>query len=575
MKSYVKIIIGKLLLAAVAAVAAAVPAGCTREGDSTLGQEFLPENQRMEMRHKSFSAGTITSYDRASQRYVTDDNGGRGYKFIETTFFRTDSIVSSNLSTAYFGVQNDPDGIFGKRNAAFASEFLAMSSLEEEVGFGYKPIFDSIQLLLSVSDYGGDTTRVITYEVYEILSSLEESMSDSGEESGDDDEAAKVAYIDHDMTPLYNAGKRLFTFRFPDQERGVYVSSGAVTMIPDDISAGGVSWDFIRRLLLIRDDDPSWDGYALDTEELYDDDEKWVEAFKGLYIKPVDDLSDGEEGGMYATSLSSTGFTIYGRSRNPEEPRLVKDTMQVNYLFYDQYASVGNNSINTVGHDFAGSALASVSMTDRSGLTQEQNRQSHTPAVKGYIDGMGGPVLEIYLTDEFLNELRGISSDEEFSYAAINQARLHFYLEESDYDWTRIMPELMTPLLDSSMTRLGIYTDYGKLTPIPDYSYVYEAQYDATLAYGGNLGRSTASYTMDVSIYAQTLKNYVDKLNPAGEKNFVYEFDPDDEDYISRTLYLAPEAYGLYSFKRSTVQGMEDPANNASIRIELTYTMIK
>lgn len=556
----------KIFAAAFASLAAVLLSwSCTREGDGTLGSEFIPDGQRLEMRHKSFYAGKVIKYDVDTKEYITDEN----HKIFETTLYRTDSIVSSNISSGYMGVQDDPQA-FGKRTAGFASEFLFMSDIDEE-GFGYKPIFDSLQMLLSITDFGGDTTRVITYEVYEVITSIEESMTERKDDGEKDDDATVVAYINHDMTPLYDRSKRLFTFRFPDQENGVYTTSKAVTMTPDgNMSADSPAWDFVRRLMLVEDA-ADWDGYA-DNTEIYLDDKKWVEAFKGLYIKPVDDLGSGEEGGMYATDLSASGFYLYGRNRNPEEPRLVKDTVHMQYLFYDQYATSGNNSINSVAHDYSGSAaLASATMGD------DTDRESHTLTPKGYIDGMGGPVMEIYLTDDFLDELHAISTEDEFKYGSFNQAKLYVYIEGSDYDWMKLVPETITPLLDVSMTRLGLYTNYNHLTPVPDYNYVYEVQYDTSLAYGGNLGRSMACYVMDISVYMQRLKNYVDSLHEkaGGAVDYGKHFDEDDEGYIARTLYLAPEAYGLYTFKRSTVQGMEDASNNASMRIEMTYTMIK
>ena len=87
---------------------------------------------------------------------------------------------------------------------------------------------------------------------------------------------------------------------------------------------------------------------------------------------------------------------------------------------------------------------------------------------------------------------------------------------------------------------------------------------------------------MDISGYIQRLKNYVDALNKDNVADFDYEAVYNLEEnkalssYISRTIYLAPEAYDLYTFKRTKVYGMEDDAlNNASIKIDLSYTMIK
>ena len=544
---------------------------CTREADPSLGVELVPQNQKLEMRHKSFFADKLEKYDPQNKKYVVDE----GRNFFKTSIFRTDSILSSNLQTGYIGVQNND--VFGKREAAFASEFVFMSSIGDE-GFGYLPIFDSMQLLLSVSDFGGDTTRVNTFEVYEVLTSLSENMQEVN-----DDET--TAYIGHDMEPLYDPSKRLFTFRFPDQQNGIYTTSTAVTMTPESLSADSPTWDFIRRLMLVESDDPKWNGYAENTE-IYKSDEAFTEKFRGLYIKPVDDLGGGNDGAMYALDLSASGFYLAGRNRNPDEPRLVKDTLYVPYYFYYENASAGNTSINSVKYDFSNSdVLASAMMTDDPEKSREQNREAHTQSALGYVEGMGGPVMEICFDNDFLGELRNINDaggndENDFRYASVNQARLHIYLDKvGDYEWWNLDASVMTPLLDDSMPRLGLYTNYASLTPVPDYNFLYEQQYNTSLPYGGSLNRSLCCYVMDISSYMQRLKNYVDELNPDNTPGFDYAqvFDDMKEsgNYISRIIYLAPEATALYNFKHSTVQGMFGQDTPASMKIDITYTMIR
>lgn len=555
-------------LSTLSAIAAAALSGCKREGDLTLGYEFLPEDQRLETRHISLKAGTIRHYDADSGEYVESS----GHKLFTTTHFRTDSLMSSNLQTGFIGVQQDTEGIFGRREAGFASEFLFDRAIADG-GFGYLPIFDSMRMILSVTDSAGDTLRPIRYEVFEVTKPILKSMTDAN--GGD-----SIAYINHNMSDLYNPAKPLFTFTFPNPEKGIYTTQTAVTMTPSDMN--GASWDFIKRLMLIGDMDKGWDGYADDTE-VYLDDDKWIEAFKGLYIRPVDDLAADEKGGMYATDLAASGIFLYARNRNPEEPRLIKDTVTMGYVFYDaNVVTAGNQSINYVKHDYSGSALDALDAIDDTKRNEsddllewrERNRQNHTESATVYVEGMGGAVTELYFTDDFLRELRNINIDENFSKASINQALMYIYLEGSDYDWNNVTPSI-TPLLDSSLGRLGLYTSLETLTPVPDYNYYYETTYNTTLNYGGYLKRSLGCYVMDISMYMQLLKNYVDQLNPKAEDDFVYNFRSKDDNSISRTIYIAPEAAAQYSLLNSKLQGMEDALNRASIRIELTYTMIK
>ena len=561
-------------VAVISIAAIALFAGCT-SSDNTLGYEYIPENQKMQIRFKSFSAGKVwkDTFDKEQNKFITTSS--ECLSFV-TTLYRSDSIISSDLQVGYMGLDRDLDKIFGEREAGFASNFLFMSDIGDE-GFGYKPIFDSMQLLLSVTDFGGDTTHVQTYEVFEVTKALVDVM-DVIEKDGEKD---TVAYLNCDMSQLYDSSKPLFTFEFPNQEKGIYTTSTAVTMTPVSLATDSPTWDFVRRLMLIPGNTQDWDGYA-DETEIYTDDAKWVKAFKGLYIRPQKNLAADKEGSMYKLDLSATGIYLLGRNRNPKEPMLIQDTTYMYYYFYDKNAKEGNRSINGVKHDFAGTTLENAVLTDTPGMSPEESRQARTESTVGYISGMGGPMMEIYFSDDFLRELRSISAEENYSRAAINQARMSIYLEGSNYDWLAIDPVQITPLLDKSIARLGLYTNFNDLTPIPDYYYVYEKSNETSLAFGGYLNRSRASYVMDISGYVQRLKNYVDTLNKDNVADFDYEAVYDLEEnktkssYIPRTIYLAPEAYDLYTFKRSKVWGMEDSAlQNASIKIDLSYTMIK
>lgn len=580
MKSYANLRRLFNCVAAISIAAIALFSGCTTS-DETLGFELIPENQRMQIRFKSFYAGRVykETFDKEQNKFVVTSGDCRSFR---TSLYRSDSLVSSDLQVGYMGRERDLDKIFGERSASFASNFLFMSDIEES-GFGYLPIFDSLQVILTVSDYGGDTTHVQTYEVYEVNKSLIEAMDDGKD---------TVAYVGFDMEQLYDSSKPLFTFQFPNQAKGVYTTTTEVTMQPISLATDSPTWDFVRRLMLIPENTKDWDGYA-DDVEVYKDDKKWIQEFKGLYIKAKDDLPSDKEGAMYKIDFSASGLYLLGRNRNPEEPMLIKDTTYMFYYFYDKNAEVGNRSINGVEHNFAGSKLADYNMTDDPSKSDDENHSLREDVTVGYISGMGGPMMEIYFTDDFLRELRAISIEEGYSYAAINQAMMSVYVEGAQYNWMDIVPELITPLLDKSIVRMGLYTDFNTLSPIPDYDYTYEKTYSTDLAFGGNLNRSRASYLMDISGYVQRLKNYVDAINPkeSYDPNFNYEAVYNSEEnkskfkdqYVPRRFYMAPEAYNLYTLKRSRVMGMESPditteqdaLKHPSIKINLSYTMIK
>ena len=117
-------------------------AGCT-EVDDTLGYELVPGNQQMEMRLHSIRKG------------------------FEARMFMSDSVKSSNLSYGYFGTTKSDT--FGIRKVGFMTQYLWASISDRKNWYGYRPIFDSLQLLLSVSSYAGDTLQPQRFGVYRIL----------------------------------------------------------------------------------------------------------------------------------------------------------------------------------------------------------------------------------------------------------------------------------------------------------------------------------------------------------------------------------------------------------------------
>ena len=133
-------------------------------------------------------------------------------------------------------------------------------------------------------------------------------------------------------------------------------------------------------------------------------------------------------------------------------------------------------------------------------------------------------------------------------------------------------PDKLMAEMDTAPERIGLYTDYKKLTPIIDYNYTYEKNYDAQLAYGGNVNRSRGCYTMDITGYVQMLWNaYAAERDAAKAENR----EIDLEKVKNRTIYAAPEAYGLYTSDFCVLQGMDDALNDAPIRFELLYNLVK
>ena len=536
---------------------------CTMTADDTLGSNMMPEDQVMVMRHLKFQGNKIIRVNTDGNANEVVDASLEGKNFFETRLYRSDSLLSSNLGMGYMGVRRSDT--LGLRTAGFASSMLYMNAINEEKGFGYKPIFDTMMLVLSIKNYGGDTLAPIRYKVYELQKPLVENVLKYDEKRKQD----SVAYINCDLSMLYDPNKPIFEFTFPKSELG---QGPSTMMIPMENTE--YSWDYARRLMLIPDNyadaGSDWDGYGRDSVELYTDDEKWAKTFHGLYIKPdVDATPANRRGAMYEIDLSASGIMLQGRSRNPKDPSMIQDTVGMYYYFYDSESKF-NTSVNKVEHDYS-QGLTGPSLLNSIEMSNAKSREERTRVSTGLVEGMGGPATEIYLTDDLLNELVALETTEQgvYSRMGINQCLLTIYVAGADYDWsvTQSRAEQLTPMLDCSFTRSGTYLNYNTFSPIIDYDYVYESTYDTEVSYNGYLDRSRGCYILNVTAHIQKV------FNSIRQEDGTYDVSKADENM--RSLYIGVLATSPYALTESVLQGEDNGSNDAPIQIDLTYTLVK
>ena len=552
----------KTISALLVVVATSVFGSCTMTADNTLGSNIMPEDQVMVMRHLKIKGNTIVRYNPDTESNEEIDASLDGKNFVETRLYRTDSLFSSNLGVGYLGVRRSDT--LGVRTAGFASSMLYMNAIDEEKGFGYKPIFDTMMLVMSIKNYGGDTLVPIRYKVYELKKPL------AGEVLKYDEKREKdsIAYINCDLSAVYDESKPIFEFTFPKSE----LKQGPSTlMIPMETTEH--SWDYARRLMLIPDNyadaGSDWDGYGRDSVEFYTDDEKWANKFYGLYIKPdLANTPSDKRGAFYELDLSASGVMLQGRSRNPKDPTMIQDTVGMYYYFYDSESKF-NTSVNKVEHDYS-QGLSGASLLNSIEMGNSKSREERTRVSTCYVEGLGGPATEIYLTDDFLNELVALEATEqgEYSRLGINQCLLTIYVAGADYDWavTQSRAEQLTPMLNSSFTRLGTYLNYNTLSPIIDYDYVYESTYNTDINYNGYLDRSRGCYILNITAHIQKV------FNSMRQEDGTYDVSKADEKM--RSLYIGTEATSPYALTESVLQG-EAGTNAAPIQFDLTYTLVK
>ena len=545
-----------LPVAALAATIGLTLGGCTKV-DDTLGGNLIPDNQQMR-------AGYV-------QLPRADELNPK--KYVETRLFQTDSIVSSNITYGYMGsMLNDT---LGHRSAGFLSQMVNYYKVDSGY-FGYMPIFDSAQILLKVTSFGRDSVTEQSFAVYEVVSNkyLTEKPIAPNKSQRD-----STFYLNFDPVAegVYNPDEPLFTFTLGGE--GKYPSTtSAVTLEPTEAGK-----KYIRRLMLQEGE------YAGDYSIYSADSLKyWVEAFKGLYIAPNPEkpLTEYGKGTIFATELTYSGLSVYGRNRVKDDPSLIKDTIGMVYYFYEDGAEFGNVSVNNVKHGYEEATIARRINIEEARETAENRPEN--PLF--YVEGMGGVVTEMTFSPEFFAELeaeiaKGNADGKNFKTLAFSQVRMSIYFNDSDYEWEKIADGTagdilrMTDQMNAYPARLGMYTNYKTLTPISDYAYIYEQNYGSsvTLAYNGKINRSRGCYVMDITGYMQQLWNsYMEAKADAGGEVANIDWDK----VKNRSVYIGPEAYGLYTTSFGVLQGMPTQAgtaepNNAPIRFSMAYNLIK
>ena len=545
-----------LPVAALAATIGLTLGGCTKV-DDTLGGNLIPDNQQMR-------AGYV-------QLPRADELNPK--KYVETRLFQTDSIVSSNITYGYMGsMLNDT---LGHRSAGFLSQMVNYYKVDSGY-FGYMPIFDSAQILLKVTSFGRDSVTEQSFAVYEVVINkyLTEKPIAPNKSQRD-----STFYLNFDPVAegVYNPDEPLFTFTLGGE--GKYPSTtSAVTLEPTEAGK-----KYIRRLMLQEGE------YAGDYSIYSADSLKyWVEAFKGLYIAPNPEkpLTEYGKGTIFATELTYSGLSVYGRNRVKDDPSLIKDTIGMVYYFYEDGAEFGNVSVNNVKHGYEEATIARRINIEEARETAENRPEN--PLV--YVEGMGGVVTEMTFSPEFFAELeaeiaKGNADGKNFKTLAFSQVRMSIYFNDSDYEWEKIADGTagdilrMTDQMNAYPARLGMYTNYKTLTPISDYAYIYEQNYGSsvTLAYNGKINRSRGCYVMDITGYMQQLWNsYMEAKADAGGEVANIDWDK----VKNRSVYIGPEAYGLYTTSFGVLQGMPTQAgtaepNNAPIRFSMAYNLIK
>ncbi|MFR9557579.1 MAG: DUF4270 family protein [Rikenellaceae bacterium] len=550
----------------------AVAIGCT-DVNTDIGSDYASSKQEMVVGSINFDA-----------------LGSDGNPIFTTRHYKSDSINVANQGSIAIGAQKDK--YFGKRYNGFYAQLTPLYELDSD-GFGTDPILDSVIIFMGVSDYAGDTTTIIKYDVYEVKD--DSFLGDFNPEDEDDLDDYHLEYSNTEALELFNNGgilsDRLFSFYYPDQDgkennRSVYIST--TYMKVSEMSDAGE--DFMNRLMLQADDGATY--------EMYDYDEEWegfYDYYKGLYIVPssdqlyLDNSTEEYAGATYKLSISSSGLGFYARTKHERDNEFIIDTIGMDYTFYDSYFGVGVNTVNVTYHD--NEISENQLMTD----FKEAGDIEASPLI--LVEGMGGIVNEITIEQNLFKQFAEIvaagdvdnpDDDGEYTDIFFNTAILSLYVldaeRDANGDYQSYTMEFNGAVdLDELPTRLGLFYSYSSfldedeeyltMVTAKDYDYYSEYTYSTTSGYDGYLNRSKGCYVMNIPLHLQSLwSQYLEDL----EENNWQDFTQEEWDALEwNKLYVGPEASNLSTPHYAVVQGMNNGENAAPMRLQIVYTLLK
>jgi hypothetical protein len=272
-------------------------------------------------------------------------------------------------------------------------------------------------------------------------------------------------------------------------------------------------------------------------KELCQNDTLFINTFNGLCIAPAE-MSD-KDAAIYGLNLQYD--TTYG-------PESFLVLYAHDYLTADADKSVVDNIVraypimnsSTYSKQTAMTAFeqeydAALDIESKLNVDTQSDEPLKNPATETWVQGVMGITTTLEFEKAFVDALKALKPEGRNIF--INQACVYVALADKDY-----------LLYDYAPKRLGSYLKYSTISPVADYNYYYEANYDTKLNYCGEFNRTHGYYTMDLSIYMQQLLQGVDGIAPRVTLGMTaYE-------------YMDPAVVKL--------------AGTGSVRVEVAYTLL-
>ncbi len=398
----------------------------------------------------AFSATACTPYDDTFGDNFIPVSQLMGSEVDSNMLVRTyidtwDSTETSNVNfVPYLGAKIDPQT--GRSTFSFFANY-APFGFKELDGYGAGATADSLVVILTFIEVGGDATQTYTVDMYEVNGF--NACKDS------------TYYNNFDITP-YIGAQPLHSF----QQTG----------------AGRVSFKlpltFAEKLIDSR----------YKEENAYYTDTTFHRHYNGMYFKVREEITSGE-GTYFRLDLGQSVMNVFYKNDKIRAEGGDRDSSQ-RLMFYDPNATLWNTNIQLVEHDYSladpaqgGVPLAAIG--DRTNESQYVYIKGFA-SLKGWID----------LNEASFERIKDQAEAQGYSRVAIHKAKLEFDIVKDN--WEEYF---------RSFSALGVYYNLMKKEFLVEYNpvlaQVQTSGYTPTL--GGSLNHSRGKYTFDITTYVQQL----------------------------------------------------------------------
>lgn len=385
----------------------------------------------------------------------------------------TDSVKCNGFDYAYFGKLRS-EGL-GTTTAAALVQFGGGSRSDTLAYEDRTKVADSILIICDLKVLGGDTLKEQTFNVYPLRKRLRPDSTYYN--SFDYMDAVKNWQGEGEVRPM-------FTFKY----KGKPNNSDYYDTLRLTKGAGAEA--FMQALL--------------DTDkELCENDTLFINTFNGLCIAPAE--SSDKDAAIYGLNLQydttygpESFMVLYGHDYlTADADKSVVDRIVRAYPITNSTSFSKQTAMTAFEQEYD----AGLDIESKLNVDTPEGEPLKNPMTETWVQGVMGITTTLEFEKQFIEDLQALKPEGKNIF--INQARVYVELADKDY-----------LLYDYAPTRLGSYLKYSTITPVADYNYYYEANYDTTLSYGGEFNRTHGYYTMDLSIYMQQLLQQAEGVAP-------------------------------------------------------------